>query len=45
MQEEDAKFQNRMNEIVKEQSRAHRAEFNKALVKKRSGQNMRGYRP
>ena len=33
MQEEDAKFQNRMNEIVKEQSRAHRAEFNKALVK------------
>ena len=33
MQEEETKFQRRMNEIIKEQSRAHRAEFNKALAK------------
>ena len=33
MEEEDRKFQNRMNEIVKEQSLSHRAEFNKALAR------------
>ena len=33
MQEEDAKFQRKMNEIVKEQSNMHRAEFNKALAR------------
>ena len=33
MEEEDRKFQNRMNEIVKEQSISHRAEFNKALAR------------
>ena len=33
MKEEEDKFQRRMSEIVKEQSRAHRAEFNKALAK------------
>lgn len=33
MREEEDKFQRRMSEIVKEQSRAHRAEFNKALAK------------
>lgn len=33
MKEEKDKFQRRMSEIVKEQSRAHRAEFNKALAK------------
>ena len=42
MEEEDRKFQNRMNEIVKEQSLSHRAEFNKALPKMQSGQNMSG---